>query len=311
MPNPTWKVAALVLVTLASVSIEIRAELPIVESVERQPLAAQVKRVREALDHLGVPLRDADQKAFESALAASDDGQAVSGIQRALDSYCLLGVAVNSETEMKVTAGPAKRQLVEQGWTQFLVKVHNPKGLRGELSVASPEGQRLAGSPADDVPNRWLDLQMFNQQPLLPQLSGLTLEYRIVQLYSRDAGHKEASLFCLRGAPKALGRPRSDVAPRNNSPAAKSDSIKVAFDCAASREVTFRVSDEQGKPTTAAFVIRDPQGRVYPSQAKRLAPDFAFHPQIYRGDGETLKLPAGNYRVECSRGPESISRRNP
>lgn len=309
MPNRTWKVAALVWVT--TVSIEIRADLPIVESVERQPLVAQVKRVREALDHLGVPLRAADQKAFEAAIAASDDVQAVKAIQAVLDSYCLLGVNVNSDTEMKILAGPAKKQLLEQGWSQFLVKVSNPKGLRGELSVASPEAQRLAGSPADDVPNRWLDLQMFNQQPLLPQLSGLALEYRIVQLYSRDAGQKEATLFSLRGAPGALGRPRSDAAPRNNPPASKSDSIKLSFDCAASREVTFRVRDEHGKATTAAFVIRDPQGRVYPSQAKRLAPDFAFHPQIYRGDGEKLKLPAGNYRVECSRGPESVFETKP
>jgi hypothetical protein len=62
-----------------------------------------------------------------------------------------------------------------------------------------------------------------------------------------------------------------------------------------------------GQPTTAAFVIRDKQGRVYPSQSKRLAPDFAFHPQIYRADGEGLRLPDGAYKVEFSRGPESIT----
>src|SRR6185295_755297 len=60
------------------------------------------------------------------------------------------------------------------------------------------------------------------------------------------------------------------------------------------------------RPTTASFVIRDAKRRVYPSQAKRLAPDFPFHPQVYRGDGETLKLPDGDYTVEFSRGPESI-----
>jgi hypothetical protein len=45
---------------------------------------------------------------------------------------------------------------------------------------------------------------------------------------------------------------------------------------------------------------------VYPSQAKRLAPDFAFHPQVYRADGETLRLPDGKYIVQFERGPESI-----
>jgi hypothetical protein len=45
---------------------------------------------------------------------------------------------------------------------------------------------------------------------------------------------------------------------------------------------------------------------VYPSQAKRLAPDFGFHPQVYRADGEKIKLPEGDYTIEFSRGPESI-----
>jgi hypothetical protein len=65
------------------------------------------------------------------------------------------------------------------------------------------------------------------------------------------------------------------------------------------------VRDEAGKPTVAAFVIRDAQGRVCPSQAKRLAPDFAFHPQVYRGEGELLTLPSGSYTVEFWHGPES------
>ena len=43
----------------------------------------------------------------------------------------------------------------------------------------------------------------------------------------------------------------------------------------------------------ASLTIRDAQGRVYPSQAKRLAPDFSFHPQIYRADGEIGEAAAG------------------
>ena len=44
--------------------------------------------------------------------------------------------------------------------------------------------------------------------------------------------------------------------------------------------------------------------RVYPSQTKRLAPDFFFHPQVYRADGESVALPPGEYTIEYSRGPE-------
>src|SRR5262249_51891351 len=58
----------------------------------------------------------------------------------------------------------------------------------------------------------------------------------------------------------------------------------------------------------ASFIIRDARGRIYPSPAKRLAPDFAFHPQVYRSDGEKIRLPAGDYNVEFTRGPEYLTR---
>lgn len=38
--------------------------------------------------------------------------------------------------------------------------------------------------------------------------------------------------------------------------------------------------------------------------AGRLAPDFFFHDQIYRADGETVSLPPGEYTVTSIRGPE-------
>ena len=75
-----------------------------------------------------------------------------------------------------------------------------------------------------------------------------------------------------------------------------------------STPVTLRVKDEDGRPTTAAFEIRDTAGRVYPLPSKRLEPDFFFHPQVYRADGETVRLPAGRYSVVMSRGPESVAK---
>ena len=159
--------------------------------------------------------------------------------------------------------------------------------------------RRRARSPApvpDEVASRWLDLMMFDRQPLTESLSGLALEYRILQLYSRDAGSRRADLTFELAWPE--GALIADVDWRGNE-------VSVRFDCRPAHQVRWRVRDEHGKPTVAAFVIRDAQGRVYPSQAKRLAPDFAFHPQVYRGDGELLELPAGAYTVEFRRGPES------
>jgi hypothetical protein len=75
--------------------------------------------------------------------------------------------------------------------------------------------------------------------------------------------------------------------------------------------VKLRIVDENGSPTTASMVITDQQGHVFPAPSKRLAPDFFFHSQVYRGDGETLRLPEGKYTVEFRRGPESVPFRRP
>lgn len=301
-------------ILLCCISTVIRAQdrtaLPLVKDVERQPLVAQVQRVVEALDYLGAPLRATDRSALDAALKDMDPARSIEAIQKVLDSYCLVGVELTSEREITAAAGPAKPDLVEQGWTQFLVKVHNPQGLKGDLRAVSPNALRLHNSPADQVPSRWLDLSMFNQQPLVPKLSGLALEYRIIQLYSRDAGRRDAALsmeYVVRPGISADAARRTDAAPKGDPEVViRSRPLSLSCDCAASHDITFRVMDELGKPTTAAFLIRDPQNRVYPSQAKRLAPDFSFHPQIYRADGEQLKLPAGTYTVLCARGPESI-----
>ena len=71
--------------------------------------------------------------------------------------------------------------------------------------------------------------------------------------------------------------------------------------------------DDDGTPTTGHFVFRDERGRVYPARSRRLAPDFFFHDQIYRKDGETVLLPAGKYtsltRAGRSTGAEAGDRR--
>ncbi len=285
--------------------------LPIVKDVELQPLVAQVRRVLEATDYLGTPLDTADKAELETAIKQSDTDEATAAIQRVLDKYCLFGVDINPESRVKVAAGPASPQLVEKGWRQFLAKVHNQAGVTAELRAVSPNALSLyengwGSTPSDKAyrkrgdsaqPNPaelWLDLQMYNKQPLGERLSGLGLEYRIIQLYSRDAGKREAKVSFN------VGQGTQDIGYRND--------VDVLFNCLPASEVKFHVLDENGKPATAMFIIRDSQGRVYPSQAKRLAPDFAFHPQVYRADSETEKLPPGEYKVEYTRGPEYVTK---
>ncbi len=284
----------LALAGLAALTFVRAAELPLVTKVERQPLAAQVARLQDALDHLGAPLSATDRQALSQALAHSDSAKAIERVQQVLDARCLFSVTINPEMRVKVARGPAAAELDEQGWRVFLVKVANESGTTATLKAASPNAQRLFNSPADDVPNRWLDLAMADAQPLSPTLSGLELEYRIIQLYSRDAGKREAKISFN------VGQGTQDLGFRND--------VDVLFTARPARPVTFRVQDENGQPTTATFVIRDQLGRVYPAQTKRLAPDFAFHPQIYRGDGEVVKLPDGKFTITFSRGPESLAK---
>lgn len=264
-----------------------------VTAVSLQPLAAHAKALTEAMDLIGAPLSDTTRSALDAAYQNPDQAAAVLAIQAALDPLCLAAVDINPESRVKAAAGPAKAELVESGWQTFLVKVHNAAGVTAPLKAVSPQAQPLHNAPAGEVNDRWLDLSLYTGRPLAGErLSGLELEYRVIQLYSRDAGKRSAKLsFDVGQGTQDLGF-RSDV--------------DILFTAAASRDVTLRVRDENDQPTTAALTIRDRQGRVYPSPAKRLAPDFAFHPQVYRADGETVTLPAGQYTVETTRGPEYL-----
>jgi hypothetical protein len=295
--------------------------------VERQPLEAQVKRLVQALDLLGAPLSAADKGALKKAYQDTDDTRAVAALQNTLDKYCLaevvLGQAPGSSGRKAfwLEQGSAKPQLAEQGWRVFLVKVHNHWGLdKVELRVESPNALPLSvrsSGKADpkvtsvgEVGKRFLELQMFDGQPMVRQLSGLNLEYRILQVYCRDAGRKEAALGFSLWRKKELPRPNRTtparfIMVRIDKPN-QTEAVPFVFESEPAVLVKLRVHDQNGKPAMGSFIFRDKSGRVYPSLSRRLAPDFAFHPQIYRKDGETVSLQPGKYTVTYTRGPEYL-----
>jgi hypothetical protein len=315
--NTRWfetpKLKNLCLAILLGAATSALADTVVLPESDWQPFTAQINRLTEALEYLGSPLDANTQGLLKEAMAEKNTTNANQKIQSALDAHCLFIVNINPEMRVKVAPGQAKPELVEQGWRQFLVKVINESGTTAPLRAVSPnavsvysdegggpkrsasdqfyrdKGQRV---PLADNTQLWLELQTYDSQPLGKSLSGLPLEYRIIQLYSRDAGRREARISFN------VGQGTQDLGSRNEA--------ATLFTCMPARTITLRVHDENDQPTTAEFIMRDAQGRVYPSQAKRLAPDFPFHPQVYRADGETLKLPDGAYTVEFSRGPESI-----
>ncbi len=271
---------------------------------DAQPLLAQVRRVAEALAYLGEPFADA--AALAAIDASSESSTVVSNVERLLAPRCLLEVRINPESRVSIARGAAAAELVEQGWRAFLVRVQNEAGVTAPLVLSSPQARPVyrpstSNSIApvtvrpDDIADRWLALQSYDEKPMEPALSGLSLEYRIVLLYSRDRGEREAEL----GAAVATGS--EDLGFRSR--------VAILFQIAASHDLGLRVRDERGRPATASFLVEDRQGRVYPARAKRLAPDFFFQKQVYRADGETLRLPAGEYTVTCGRGPEYVPER--
>lgn len=267
--------------------------LPVVQNVEFQPLSAQVARVLQSLEMLGEPLPAADAAELHKLIeGGSSHAEAIVRIQQVLDKYAIAGININPESRVKVQQGEAKTELVEQGWRAFLVKVHNEAGVTAVLAVDSPNAGPVPNSPAGASTRRWTDLQMLNKQPMKPFLSGLELEYRILQIYAKEPGKREAKLAF------DVGQGTQDLGFRNE--------VDVLFTIKPAAKVTFRVLDWNDHPTTASFLIRDEKQRVYPSQTKRLAPDFFFQPQVYRGDGESVALPPGTYTIEYSRGPEYL-----
>ncbi|MFM8291834.1 MAG: hypothetical protein ACKOC4_09065, partial [Planctomycetia bacterium] len=201
--------AAAVMLAWLAVGPVSAAEVPVFTDVERQPFVAAARRLVEALDLAGAPLAAAARARIEAAAAEPDDARAVRAIQEVLDPLCLAVVTINPESRVKVAEGPASKELMQQGWRTFLVKVRNEAGVNPPLRVASPNALRMTErgreprerprttdalvGPAD-IPDRFLELALPAREPLKPALSGLEVEYRPLEVFCRDAGPREATL---------------------------------------------------------------------------------------------------------------------
>ncbi len=340
-------------------------DLPQITGVEAQPLLAQALRLDEALTFLGSGLSAADSRQLQALRNDAPGPRTTQRIQEILDPYCLAMVVINPEARVKVLRGPAQPVLVQNGWKSFLVKVHNEAMVKTELEAESPNAEpilhRSTGAKQAKqqnvltpgaVANRFLELYMYRRRPLLKHLSGIELEYAVLQIYTKETGRQEAKIGFH------VGQGTQDIGFRS--------AVDILFDCQAAAKVVFRIRDHDGKPAPmASLVITDgierivdtpeatrisglaPPGRpplpkdyrlalaarqtweergasdlpasskakrlagIYPLPSRRLAavdefPDFFFHPQIYRADGEHVFLPAGEYEITVTRGPEYV-----
>ena len=286
-------------------------------SVDPQPLLAQALRLRDALSFLGSPLSPKEEKIISGLQSQALTQETVKRIQEIFDPYCVALININPEGRVKVDRGPAQATLTQGGWTTFLTKINNEAGVNAQLQVESGNAllpvhvsSQQPRVKKEDVigrgqsENRFLEIQMYRNKPLLPNLSGLKLEYQVVQIYSREAGLREGELAFN------IGQGTQDIGFRN--------STNILFDIKPSVKVHLNIKDEDGLPVMASFYITDSIDRIkgrfssfYPLPSRRVAafdeyPDFFFQKQVYRKDGESLQLPPGKYQVICTRGPEYI-----
>jgi hypothetical protein len=273
-------------------------------AVEGQPLAANASRLVEALEYLGAPLPT------ETVAALADAGRRrdADRLQRLLDPHALLLVSLNPESRVKVQRGPARAALQQAGFTPVIVKVINQSTVTKRLHITSPQSGPVYAGVAElsmkrqqqeelrvnenvgGATDRFLHLEMFAAPPMTETLSGLAAEYAIALVYSSEAGRREATIGF------DVGQGTQDIGFRGEVP--------VLFEIQPAVPVKVAVRDTDGQPTVARLVFRDASGHVFPPQPKRLAPDFFFQPHIYRGDGESVLLPPGQFRMQSSRGPE-------
>jgi hypothetical protein len=278
-----------------------------------QPFEAQVRRLLAALQMIGDPLPPDETARLSAIFAQSPGSGAVSLIEAILDRHTLLKVNINPEARVSMIRGDAQAELVEHGWRTFLVKVTNQAADTAVLRITSrqagPMG-RPSGNDTEGVEDftigavdpveareRWIALNNWTKQPLQAALSGLAIEYRIVQIYSSDRGQREATLVAVAGP----GEQDLDYA----------STVPVLFECTPANTVRVRIQDESHGAAMASLLITDKLGRVYPTQTKRALPDLWFQPQIYRKDGETIELSDGTYFIEYGRGPEYLRKQIP
>lgn len=317
-------------------------DLYIVDKVEAQPLIAQAIRITQALDAIGSSLSPADVATLKSIADQKPSPATTKKIQQILDPYCLALVHISAEARVKTHPGPATPTLIQGGWQTYLIKAHNEAATNAQLAWESPNADpalhQSTGQPRPreenlitpgQLANRFLEISFYQRSPMTTQLSGLNLEYTILQIYTSTTGKREASLGFH------IGQGTQDLAARN--------AIPILFQSRASTKVIFDIKDFDGKPAMASFIIRDniprltqPQDAdyrnsraagapweqpgitntgalngIYPLPARRVAetdeyPDFFFQPQIYRQTGEHVYLPPGKYDVTYTRGPEYL-----
>jgi len=173
--------------------------------------------------------------------------------------------------------------------------------LQNEAGNLWPPHGDLSFVPTKD---RWAAVNLYQNAPLSKNLSGLGVEYAILQVYSRDDGIRSMRLSFNIGGLRSSGT--GSVPYTAGNPGLRGET-KMSFEVEPAVPVKLSILDEDGSPTAARLLVKDKLDRVYPYRSKRYAPDLFFQNHVYRYDGETIELPPGEYTFDIKRGPHYLS----
>jgi hypothetical protein len=166
-----------------------QSPLPLVDGADSSKVRTNCEKLLSALDQLGAPMPRTQSARLRELLRSTGD-QALLDVQRLLDEQCLIGVHVNPESRVKAARGPAEAVLTRDGWTVFLVKMHNEAGVTQPLKISGPHLIIKGGEPGD----RWLEAEIYHEKPMPEKLTGHELEYLVARFRTKATGRREARL---------------------------------------------------------------------------------------------------------------------
>ena len=248
-------------------------QLPLLANVDAQPFLSASVRVAEALNFIGNALPPEVRSALHELQSKSYNEETVRKVQQLLDPFCLAMIDINPESRVKVTRGPAKAYMIQEGWTTFLLKVYNQDNITARLEVESPNALPILHGSSNahrmkeenyispgEIDNQFAEIQIYRDRPLRSHLSGLEVQYVPILFYTKEAGSREVTLGFN------VGQGTQDIGFRNT--------IDVLFNIKSSVKVVFDVKDHDGSPAMASFIITDGIERYADSKYQRWGGDY-------------------------------------
>ena len=232
---------------------------------------------------------------LEKAVDSTGGPDAIRTIQQVLDRRCLIGIEINPESRVKAVQGPAAPKLVQNGWSVFLVKVHNEAGVTAPLVAESPNAipvYRQSTNRPDPKPS----VQPGAGRPALDGPGDVQRPAAAEALFRAWAWSTGSSSSTAATPASARRRSASTSARgRRTSASAATSTSSSTLRAGRARWSWASATRTDGRRRPRSSSATSWAGSI-PSPGRRLAPDFFFHPQIYRGQRRDVALPPGTVR---------------